>query len=93
MIRGNPYGNANIKTVAIFICVGSKNVITVPVIYTYELRISDLCRNTVELKSKRVPSRAKNTLDRWMTCDFTSFPTIFQSYQDNERLIMNGCVH
>ena len=28
-------------------------------------------------------------MDGWMTCDFISFPTVFQSYQDdgqNERL-------
>ena len=29
-------------------------------------------------------------LDGWMTCDFMSFSTVFQSYQDNERLIMKG---
>ena len=34
----------------------------------------------------------KNKLDGWMTCDFTSFSTVFQSYQDDERLIMKGCV-
>ena len=27
-----------------------------------------------------------------MTCDFTSFLTVFQSYKDDERLIMKGCV-
>ena len=26
-----------------------------------------------------------------MACDFTSFITVFQSYQDDERLIMKGC--
>ena len=31
-------------------------------------------------------------MDGWMTCDFTSFSTVFQSYQDDERLIMKGCV-
>ena len=31
-------------------------------------------------------------MDGWMTCDFTSFTTVFQSYQDDERLIMKGCV-
>ena len=25
-----------------------------------------------------------------MTCDFTSFSTVFQSYQDNGRVIMKG---
>ena len=27
-----------------------------------------------------------------MTCDFTSFLTVFQSYQDDVRMIMKGCV-
>ena len=27
-------------------------------------------------------------MDGWMICDFTSFSTVFKSYQDNERLIM-----
>ena len=31
-------------------------------------------------------------MDGWMTCDFTSFSTVFRSYQDDERLIMKGCV-
>ena len=31
-------------------------------------------------------------MDGWMTCDFTSFSTVFQSYQDDGRLIMKGCV-
>ena len=30
--------------------------------------------------------------DGWMTCDFTSFPTVYQSYQDNGQMIMKGCV-
>ena len=30
-------------------------------------------------------------MDGWMTCDFTSFSTVFQSYLDYERLIMKGC--
>ena len=32
-------------------------------------------------------------MDGWMTCDFTSFPTVFQSYHDDGRLIMKRCVH
>ena len=31
-------------------------------------------------------------MDGWMTCDFMSFSTVFQSYQDDGRLIMKGCV-
>ena len=30
--------------------------------------------------------------DGWMTCDLTSFLTVFQSYQDDVRMIMKGCV-
>ena len=31
-------------------------------------------------------------VDGWMTCDFMSFSTVFQSYQDDGRMIMKGCV-
>ena len=31
-------------------------------------------------------------MDGLMTCDFTSFSTVFQSYQDDERLVTKGCV-
>ena len=31
-------------------------------------------------------------MDGWMTCDFTSFLKVFQSYQDDVRMIMKGCV-
>ena len=30
--------------------------------------------------------------DGWMTCNFTSFSTVFQSYQDDGWVIMKGCV-
>ena len=30
--------------------------------------------------------------DGWMTYDFTFFSTVFQSYQDDGRLIMKSCV-
>ena len=29
-------------------------------------------------------------MDGWMTCDFTSFLTVFQSYQDDVWMIMKG---
>ena len=29
-------------------------------------------------------------MDGWMTCDFTSFSTVFQSYRNDERLIMKA---
>ena len=31
-------------------------------------------------------------MDGWMTCDFTSVSTVFQLYQDDERLIIKGCL-
>ena len=31
-------------------------------------------------------------MDGWMTCDVTSFLTVFQSYQDDGRMIMEGCM-
>ena len=29
-------------------------------------------------------------MDGWMTCYFTSFSTVFQSYQDDVRIIIKG---
>ena len=34
----------------------------------------------------------KSSLVGWLTCDFTSFLTAFQSYQNDVRMIMKGCV-
>ena len=31
-------------------------------------------------------------MDGWMTCDFTSFLAVFQTYQDDVWMIMKGCV-
>ena len=31
-------------------------------------------------------------MDGWIICDFLSFSTIFQSYQDDRRMIMKGSV-
>ena len=31
-------------------------------------------------------------MDGWMTSDFTSFLSVFQSYQDDVWMIMKGCV-
>ena len=35
---------------------------------------------------------AFSRLDGWMTWDFSSFSTVFQSYQDDGRMIMKGSV-
>ena len=37
-------------------------------------------------------NRAIHSMDGWMACDFKSFSTVFQSYQDDGRMIMEGCV-
>ena len=34
----------------------------------------------------------KKWMDGWTTCDFTSFLTVFQSYQDDDWMIIEGCV-
>ena len=34
----------------------------------------------------------KRLMDGWMTCDFTSFLTVSQSYQDDGWMIMKSCV-
>ena len=31
-------------------------------------------------------------MDGWMTCDFTFFLTVFQSYQDDVLMIMKSCM-
>ena len=36
---------------------------------------------------------AVSRMDGFMTCCFTTFSTVFQSYQDDECVIMKGCVN
>ena len=62
------------------------------------LRVDQLRKNFIGKGSKR-QSRNLSPFEimvgkhGWMTCDFfMSFPTVFQSYQDDGRLIMKGCV-
>ena len=31
-------------------------------------------------------------IDGWLICNFTSFSTVFHSYQDGGMLIMKGCM-
>ena len=31
-------------------------------------------------------------MDGWMTCDFKPVSTVFQSYQEDGQIIMEGCV-
>ena len=49
----------------------------------------DLCRASADFDR---PLQSYCLMDGWMTYDFTSFLTVFQSYQDGGRLIMKGCV-
>ena len=46
------------------------------------LALLSICRIIRELRK----------IDGWMTCNFTSFLTVFQSYQDDVWMIMKGCV-
>ena len=45
-------------------------------------------------EGKRVSntSSLSTNKDGWMTCDFTSCSTVFQSYQDDGWMIIKGCV-
>ena len=36
--------------------------------------------------------RPAYAVDGWIICDFTAISTVFQSYQEDERIIMKGCV-
>ena len=36
--------------------------------------------------------RKDGWMDGWMTCDFTPYLKVFQSYLDNGWVIMRGCV-
>ena len=47
--------------------------------------------NNVDAGKTHNEASAAST-DGWMTCDFTSFSTVFQSFQDDRRLIMKGFV-
>ena len=44
-----------------------------------------LCHTLYELRNK-------GYIDGWMTCDFMSFSTVFQLYEDDGRVIQTGSV-
>ena len=46
---------------------------------------------TVDTSPSRTTLKSKYW-DGRMTCDFMSFSKVFQSYQDDGRMIMKGCV-
>ena len=45
----------------------------------------------MRMKERQISYKVR-WMDGWMICDFTSFLTVFQSYQDDVRMIMKGCV-
>ena len=47
---------------------------------------------TVSAEAKYDGQSQQEEMDGWMTCDFTSFFTVFQSYQDDVWMIMTGSV-
>ena len=49
-------------------------------------------KNFTGLKESSFQNFEGDNLDGWMTCDFMSFQTVFQEYQDDVWMIMNGCV-
>ena len=52
----------------------------------------DLIRRTSNPSLKKYFQGLKRDIDGWLTCDFTSFLTVFKSYQDNIWMITKGCV-
>ena len=53
--------------------------------------VSDSCSFIVHCKCI-CDSPLLGWMDGWMTCDFMSFLTVFQSYQDDVWMIMKDCV-
>ena len=43
-------------------------------------------------KSEKLSETEKVMMDGWMTCNFMSVSTVFQSYGDDGQMIMKGCV-
>ena len=52
-------------------------------------QLSKISGDDPESFSKKASSDYK--MDGWLTCYFTFFLTVFQSYQDDEWMIMKGC--
>ena len=52
---------------------------------------SQVFETVLQSVSSHLPE-GRRKMDGWMTCEFTSFSTVFQSYQDDGRMIMKGCV-
>ena len=51
-----------------------------------------MCSREGQFKLMSVNHSSRSGMDGWMTCDFTSFLTVFQSYQDDVLMMMKGCV-
>ena len=43
-------------------------------------------------KKRKLLNTQTREMNGWMICDFTSFSTVFQSYQDDGQMIMKDCV-
>ena len=66
------------------------------------MKMTDLLPLKVNTFNIMTKEREVGWMDGWMTCNFMSFSTVFQSYQDkgklfqsyqdNGKLIMKGCV-
>ena len=51
-----------------------------------------MCRCLIKIMCFQVLLIAVIGMDGLITCCFTTFSTVFQSYQDDECVIMKGCV-
>ena len=57
-----------------------------------EPQVSKIVGVPISLTSEKPQVSIVAQIDGWMNCDFTSFSTEFQFYQDDGMLIMKGCV-
>ena len=50
----------------------------------------NVCMGVCGEGGRALRDRCMMCRDRWMMCNFTSFPTVFQSYQDDGQMIIKG---
>ena len=50
------------------------------------------CKIIKESLTNAAHHRFDGWMDGWIICDFISFSTVFQAYQDDGRMIMKGSV-
>ena len=77
-----PYDQNTVRAIQTSVCARSHRIRS----------CANFCNKSVACCTVNVRGDYRIRMDGWMTCDFTSFFTVFQSYQDNVWMIMKGCV-